>query len=75
VTRRELDSGGAEEGLLALAGSVLGLGGATIDSLQLLDLSSSLARELGIAVKDAQRLRAPRLSRTASNFTSGSREI
>lgn len=38
---------------LALAGSVLGLGGATIDSLQLLDLSRPLAHELGIVVKEA----------------------
>jgi len=38
---------------LTLAGSVLGLGGATIDSLQLMDLSRSLAHELGIVVKEA----------------------
>jgi uncharacterized protein YjbI with pentapeptide repeats len=37
---------------LALAGSVLGLGGATIDSLQLMDLSRALAHELGIVVKE-----------------------
>jgi uncharacterized protein YjbI with pentapeptide repeats len=38
---------------LALAGSVLGLGGATIDSLQLMDLSRTMAHELGIVVKEA----------------------
>jgi uncharacterized protein YjbI with pentapeptide repeats len=38
---------------LALAGSVLGLGGATIDALQLMDLSRSIAHELGITVKEA----------------------
>jgi len=38
---------------LALAGSVLGLGGATIDSLQLMDLSRAMASELGIVVKEA----------------------
>lgn len=38
---------------LALAGSVLGLAGATIDSLQLMDLSRAIAHELGIAVKEA----------------------
>lgn len=37
---------------LALAGSVLGLGGATIDSLQLMDLSRAMAHELGIVVKE-----------------------
>jgi uncharacterized protein YjbI with pentapeptide repeats len=38
---------------LALAGSVLGLGGATVDSLQLMDLSRAIAHELGIVVKEA----------------------
>jgi uncharacterized protein YjbI with pentapeptide repeats len=38
---------------LALAGSVLGLGGATIDSLQLMDLARAMAHELGIVVKEA----------------------
>jgi hypothetical protein len=38
---------------LALAGSVLGLGGAIIDPLQLMELSRALAQELGIAVEDA----------------------
>jgi uncharacterized protein YjbI with pentapeptide repeats len=38
---------------LALTGSVLGLAGATIDSLQLMDLSRAMAHELGIVVKEA----------------------
>ena len=38
---------------LALAGSVLGLRGAIIDPLQLMELARTLAQELGIAVKDA----------------------
>lgn len=38
---------------LVLAGSVLGLGGATIDTLQLMDLSRTMAHELGIVVKEA----------------------
>jgi uncharacterized protein YjbI with pentapeptide repeats len=38
---------------LALAGSVLGLRGATIDSLQLMDLSRTIAHELGIVVIEA----------------------
>ena len=38
---------------LALAGSVLGLGGATIDALQLMDLSRTMAHELGLVVKEA----------------------
>jgi hypothetical protein len=38
---------------LALAGSVLGLSGATIDPLQLMDLSRAMAHELGIVVKEA----------------------
>jgi uncharacterized protein YjbI with pentapeptide repeats len=38
---------------LALTGSMLGLGGAIIDSLQLMDLAGALAAELGIAVQDA----------------------
>jgi hypothetical protein len=37
---------------LALAGSVLGLRGATIDHLQLMELSRNLAQELGINVED-----------------------
>jgi uncharacterized protein YjbI with pentapeptide repeats len=39
---------------LALAGSLLALRGATIDSLQLMELSRPLAAELGIAVEEAQ---------------------
>jgi uncharacterized protein YjbI with pentapeptide repeats len=38
---------------LALSGSVLGLAGATIDSLQLMDLARAIAHELGITVKEA----------------------
>jgi uncharacterized protein YjbI with pentapeptide repeats len=38
---------------LTLAGSVLGLRGATIDSLQLMDLSRTIAQELGVVVKEA----------------------
>jgi uncharacterized protein YjbI with pentapeptide repeats len=38
---------------LVLAGSVLGLAGATVDSLQLMDLSRAIAHELGIVVKEA----------------------
>ncbi|MFZ1153354.1 MAG: pentapeptide repeat-containing protein [Solirubrobacteraceae bacterium] len=38
---------------LALAGSVLGLGGAIIDPLQLMELAQTLAQELGITVEDA----------------------
>jgi len=38
---------------LALAGSVLGLRGATVDSLQLMELSPLIAHELGIVVEDA----------------------
>jgi uncharacterized protein YjbI with pentapeptide repeats len=38
---------------LTPAGSVLGLAGATIDSLQLMDLSRAIAHELGITVKEA----------------------
>ena len=38
---------------LTLAGSILGLGGATIDPLQLMDLSRAMAHELGIVVKEA----------------------
>lgn len=37
---------------LALAGSVLGLRGATIDPLQLMELARTLAQELGIVVED-----------------------
>jgi uncharacterized protein YjbI with pentapeptide repeats len=37
---------------LALAGSVLGLRGAIVDSLQLMELAGALAHELGIAVED-----------------------
>jgi uncharacterized protein YjbI with pentapeptide repeats len=37
---------------LALAGSVLGLRGAIIDPLQLMDLARPLAQELGITVED-----------------------
>lgn len=37
---------------LALAGSVLGLRGAIIDPLQLMELARTLAQELGIAVED-----------------------
>jgi uncharacterized protein YjbI with pentapeptide repeats len=37
---------------LALAGSVLGLRGAIVDPLQLMDLARMLAQELGIAVED-----------------------
>lgn len=37
---------------LALAGSVLGLRGAIIDPLQLMELSRNLAQELGITVED-----------------------
>jgi uncharacterized protein YjbI with pentapeptide repeats len=37
---------------LRLAGSVLGLRGAIIDQLQLMELSGTLARELGITVED-----------------------
>lgn len=37
---------------LAPAGSVLGLGGATVDSLQLIDLAPAIAHELGILVED-----------------------
>jgi uncharacterized protein YjbI with pentapeptide repeats len=38
---------------LALAGSVLGLRGAIIDPLQLMELARTLAQELGITVEDA----------------------
>jgi uncharacterized protein YjbI with pentapeptide repeats len=38
---------------LALAGSVFGLRGATIDHLQLMELARTLAHELGITVEDA----------------------
>ena len=38
---------------LALAGSVLGLRGAIIDPLQLMDLAERLLEELGIAVEDS----------------------
>ncbi len=38
---------------LALAGSVLGLGGAIIDPSQLMELARTLAQELGIAVEDS----------------------
>ncbi len=38
---------------LALAGSVLGLRGAIVDSLQLMELSRNIAHELGIVVKEA----------------------
>ncbi|HEV7938759.1 MAG TPA: pentapeptide repeat-containing protein [Solirubrobacteraceae bacterium] len=38
---------------LALSGSVLGLRGAIIDSLQLMELARTLASELGITVEDA----------------------
>jgi uncharacterized protein YjbI with pentapeptide repeats len=38
---------------LALAGSVLGLRGAIIDPLQLMELARTLAHELGITVEDA----------------------
>jgi uncharacterized protein YjbI with pentapeptide repeats len=38
---------------LALAGSLLGLRGATIDSPQLMELSRPLAHELGIVVREA----------------------
>jgi hypothetical protein len=37
---------------LRLAGSVLGLRGAIIDQLQLMELSRTLAQELGITVED-----------------------
>jgi uncharacterized protein YjbI with pentapeptide repeats len=37
---------------LALAGSVLGLRGAIIDPLQLMELAATLAQELGITVED-----------------------
>jgi uncharacterized protein YjbI with pentapeptide repeats len=37
---------------LALAGSVLGLGGATIDALQLMELSRTIAHELGLIVRE-----------------------
>jgi hypothetical protein len=37
---------------LRLAGSVLGLRGAIIDPLQLMELSGTLAQELGITVED-----------------------
>jgi uncharacterized protein YjbI with pentapeptide repeats len=38
---------------LALAGSVLGLRGAIVDPLQLMELSRAFAQELGIVVEDA----------------------
>jgi uncharacterized protein YjbI with pentapeptide repeats len=38
---------------LALAGSVIGLGGAIIDPLQLMELAQTLAQELGIVVEDS----------------------
>jgi uncharacterized protein YjbI with pentapeptide repeats len=38
---------------LALAGSVLGLRGAIVDPLQLMELARTLAHELGITVEDA----------------------
>jgi uncharacterized protein YjbI with pentapeptide repeats len=37
---------------LALAGSVLGLRGAIIDPLQLMELARTLAQELGITIED-----------------------
>jgi uncharacterized protein YjbI with pentapeptide repeats len=39
---------------LALAGSVLGLRGAIIDPLQLMDLARTLAQEIGITVEDVE---------------------
>lgn len=39
---------------LRLAGSVLGLRGAIIDPLQLMELSRTLAQELGITIEDVQ---------------------
>ena len=51
-TKVELEDVDARGSSLALAGSVLGLRGLTIDSLQLIELSRSMAAEIGIAVED-----------------------
>lgn len=48
---KRVDLRGSE---LAPAGSLQGLRGATIDSLQLIDLAPALAHELGIEVDDAR---------------------
>lgn len=45
-----VDMGGSS---LDIAGSVLGLRGAIVDSLQLMDLAPRMAQELGITVKEA----------------------
>lgn len=50
ATLSHVDLRGSE---LALGGSLLGLRGAIVDSLQLMDLSRPLAHELGIVVKEA----------------------
>jgi uncharacterized protein YjbI with pentapeptide repeats len=51
ATFSRVDFRGSE--LAGLGGSLLGLGGAIIDSLQLMDLSPQLAAELGIKVEQA----------------------
>jgi uncharacterized protein YjbI with pentapeptide repeats len=50
ATMSRVDLRGSE---LALAGSLLGIGGAIIDQLQLLDLAGELARQLGISVEES----------------------
>lgn len=51
-SRAELDAVDLRGSELELAGSVLGLRGAIVDSPQLVDLSRAMAAELGIEVKD-----------------------
>jgi uncharacterized protein YjbI with pentapeptide repeats len=53
LTKAELSHVDLRGSELALAGSLLGLRGATIDSLQLMELSRPLAAELGITVEEA----------------------
>ncbi|MEZ5076230.1 MAG: pentapeptide repeat-containing protein [Solirubrobacterales bacterium] len=51
-SRAELEAVDFRSSQLALAGSLLGLRGAIVDSLQLMELSRPLATELGISVRD-----------------------
>jgi len=52
-TKAELEHVDLRGSELALAGSLLALRGATVDSLQLLDLARPIAHELGITVEEA----------------------
>ena len=54
-TKAELEHVDLRGSDLALAGSVLGLRGAIVDSLQLMDLSRPIAHELGITVEEPKR--------------------